>query len=117
MQGSSTERSIHRISKLFRSLSGSFRLVWETNRLWTLLLLITTVFSGLLPSASAWISKLIIDAVIQVLGNPSQDISLLANLTLLAFGIALSGQILSGITQISQTLLRDALTRRISVMI
>ncbi len=99
------------------SISRTLRLVWDAHPSLTILLAGTTILQGLIPATSAWVGKLVVDGVVQAIANPAGRVAQLTALVVLAFTIALAGQILNSLAQVSQDILRDLLGQRINTMI
>jgi ATP-binding cassette subfamily B protein len=89
-------------------------LVWETHAPLTTGLALTTLVEGMLPAAGAWMGKVTIDAVIATLKEPSVGTSLVVPPMLMSIGLVFIGQAVSWASQVSQDLLRDKLTFRIT---
>lgn len=105
------------ITATLRYLPRALRLVWDAHHGLALLLSATTLLQALLPAAGAWVGKLVVDGVVQATSNPAYPLSDLGLLVGLAFGVALAGQALSTLAEISQDLLRELLTQRINITI
>lgn len=95
----------------------ALRLVWDTQPLLTVLLGAITLFQALVPAATAWVGKLVVDGVVGAMANPAEGLRPLLPLVGLALGIALGGQLLNSVAQLLQELLRDLLGRRINLLI
>jgi ATP-binding cassette subfamily B protein len=98
----------------FGSLPRALRLVWETNRVLTTLLAVTTLGQAFIPAATAWVGKLTIDAVLATVNQPTLGFAPVVGPFALGIGLALAGQALSAIRQVSQDLMRDQLTYHIN---
>jgi ATP-binding cassette subfamily B protein len=92
-------------------------LVWTTSRPLTLTLAVLTVLAGVLPAATAWVGKLIVDAVVAAMGEAQPELLPVLELILLEAGIVvLLAACQRGISA-SQSLLRALLGQRVNVMI
>jgi ATP-binding cassette subfamily B protein len=92
-------------------------LVWDTHHGLTLALGGTTLLQALMPAAAAWVGKLVIDGVVQAMSHSTNGLSRIGPLVGLALVLALAGQVLNSLAQVSQDLLRDLLGQRINTMI
>jgi ATP-binding cassette subfamily B protein len=101
----------------FSGMPRALRLVWATQPILTVLLGMATLFQALIPAAGAWVGKLTIDAVVNAVAQPALGFEAVAQPLLLGVGLALAGQALNAVRQLSQDLLRDQLTYRINAMI
>jgi ATP-binding cassette subfamily B protein len=106
-----------------RHLPEFFRLVWETNRLYSVLIVGLRALRAGIPIATLWIGKLIIDEVVRVLGQPgaaASDLQAYRHLLLLVaveFGIAIVGEILARTSSLLESLLGDLFANRTSVQL
>ncbi len=106
-----------------RHLPEFFRLVWETNRPYSVLIVLLRALRAAIPIATLWIGKLIIDEVVRVLGQPgaaASDIQAYRHLLLLVaveFGIAIVGEILARTSSLLESLLGDLFANRTSVQL
>jgi len=101
----------------FSSLPRALRLVWEAQPALTLIMALTMLVEAFLPATLAWVGKLTIDAVVSAIAQPSAGLSLVATPLASAVGLAVAGQLVNVVHQLSQDLLRDKLTNRINLMI
>jgi len=106
-----------------RHLPEFFRLVWETNRFYSVLIVLLRTLRAGIPIATLWIGKLIIDEVVRVLGEPgvaasgSQAYRHLLLLVAVEFGIATVGEILARTSSLLESLLGDLFANRTSVQL
>jgi ATP-binding cassette subfamily B protein len=106
-----------------RHLPEFFRLVWETNRFYSALIVLLRALRAAIPIATLWIGKLIIDEVVRVLGEPgvpASGIQAYRHLLLLVgveFGIAIVGEILARASSLLESLLGDLFANRTSVQL
>src|SRR4051812_45173212 len=54
---------------IFTILPRAFTLVWSAHRGLTVVLGLLAVVSGIIPTATAWVSKLLVDAVVRAAGG------------------------------------------------
>ncbi|HEU5154086.1 MAG TPA: ABC transporter ATP-binding protein [Gemmatimonadales bacterium] len=106
-----------------RHLPEFFRLVWETNRAYSVLIVLLRALRAAIPIATLWIGKLIIDEVVRVLGEPGaaasglQAYRHLLLLVAIEFGIAIVGEILARASSLLESLLGDLFANRTSVQL
>jgi len=106
-----------------RHLPAFFRLVWETNRLYSVLIVMLRTLRAGIPIATLWIGKLIIDEVVRVLGEPGaaasgiQAYRHLLLLVVVEFAIAIVGEILARASSLLESLLGDLFANRTSVQL
>ena len=111
-----------RVAKLGEALNNAiriFKLVWDTSAPLTTLMTCLTVASALIPAATAWISKLIFDAVAEALssGAEAAPIQSIVVLMLAFFGIAAVGFLLRNAQTATRSILGDLFTNRTNLMI
>jgi ATP-binding cassette subfamily B protein len=90
----------------------ALKLVWSIARGWTTISIALTIVQGVLPAASIWITKLIVDAVAQGVGGQDSG-SLFRHVALLialAGGVALAAMLLRS----AQTLVDETLGQVVS---
>ncbi len=90
------------------------RLVWETHRGLTVAMGILRLIRSFVPIASLYVGKLIIDGVVaaQQAGTGWRSV---LNLVLLEVGIVVSGELLARASMLSEALLGDLFSNRVSV--
>jgi ATP-binding cassette subfamily B protein len=94
-------------------------LVWESNRGYTIGMAVFSVLFGILPTVSAWISKLLIDAVVAAV-NAHADAphaQVVVELVLLQLGVVLGTSLLQTVRNINQQALQELTARRVQLMI
>ena len=92
------------------------RLVWETNRGFTIAMVLLRVARAFIPLAALWVGKLIIDAVIAAAANPAAaDLTGLWRLIALEIAIVVIGDVLARASSLVESLLGDLFSNRISV--
>jgi ATP-binding cassette subfamily B protein len=92
-------------------------LVWTCSPALTLVTTLTTLMQSLLPAAFAYVSKLVVDDVVQAIGNPTVGLYSVLPAVALALGLGLLGTLLHRGGQLAQELLRDLLSNHINEMI
>ena len=103
---------------IFQYCGRAIALVWETNRLLTLLLAGLTLVAGLLPAAIAYVGKLIVDGVVLAAqsGLASDRWAALSNLAIEAALVGASTGANQGLA-LSQSMLRMLLGYKVNVLI
>ncbi len=91
-----------------------FKLVWETHRGLTMAMGALRLVRGLVPIATLWVGKLIIDGVVAARANGSGWRPVL-NLVLLEIAIVVIGELLSRASRLVDGLLSDLFSNRVSV--
>jgi ATP-binding cassette subfamily B protein len=92
------------------------RLVWETNRGYTLMMIFLRFVRSAVPVANLWVAKLIIDEVVTLArtGGPIEE---LWRLVALELGIVVGGELLMRASAFVEGQLSDQFTNRISIRI
>lgn len=100
-----------------RGLPKVARLTWEASPTLTILLALVTLLSGLLPTATAYLAKILLDSVVAAIQHRGSTGDIV-RITLLQFGVLAATAISSAITSVAQTLLQErmSLTIRHRVM-
>ncbi|MEW2501776.1 ABC transporter ATP-binding protein [Amycolatopsis sp. NPDC047767] len=97
------------VSGTVRGLPKVARLTWQASPTLTILLALVTLLSGLLPTATAYIAKLLLDAVVAAIQHKGTTGDIV-RITLFQFGVLAATAISSAITSIAQTLLQERMT-------
>jgi ATP-binding cassette, subfamily B, bacterial len=100
-------------------LPRAFRLVWEAHPGFTVSMAVFSVVFGILPTATAWVSKLLIDAVVAAInaGGSRQSANLVIELVFLQLGLYLGNSLLQTVRNINQQALQELTARRVQLMI
>ena len=98
-----------------RNIGPLLGMVWETSPGLVLATTILRFFRALLPLAVLWVPKLILDAVVARISRGTGDLAHIWQLVALEFGLAVLGDILGRLNTLSDSLLADRFTNRISV--
>src|SRR5436305_10202828 len=77
-----------------RNVFPLFRMIWETSRALTVATLVLRLFRALLPLATLWVSKLILDAVVALIRGKAVDSHALWKLVALEFGLAIVSDVM-----------------------
>ena len=98
-----------------------FKLVWDTNRHYTLVIMLLRALRAGIPIAVLWIGKLIIDGVLQAVdavrtGQPVNWDHLIT-LVGIELGIALVGEAMARVSSLYESLLGDLFANRTSVQL
>src|SRR5690606_5208224 len=103
---------------MLRDLGATLALVWEANKLQTLLIASLSIVQALLPAATLWVAKLLLDAVADAiagnLGTPAEALQQMLGLLLLQVGISAAASIIAAFQGAIRELLGDSLQNRIS---
>lgn len=101
-----------------RDLGATLALVWNANRRRTVTVALLSLVQSLLPAASMWVAKLLLDAVADAiagtLGSPADALRHMLGLLLLQVGITALGGAVGTIQNATRELLGDALQNSIS---
>ncbi|WP_431918558.1 ABC transporter ATP-binding protein [Amycolatopsis tucumanensis] len=105
-----------RLARLRQATSGTvrglprvFRLAWQASPLTTVLIALSTVVSGLMPTLTAYVAKLLLDAVVAAVqghGTTTRIVELAA----LEFGVFTMTAISTALTNAAQQLLQERMT-------
>src|SRR5215212_9656874 len=90
------------------------RLVWETHRGYATAMLVLRVAQSMIPVANLWIAKLVIDEVVR-LARTGGSASHLWVLVASELGVVIVGDLLSRTSSLTEGLLGELYTNRISV--
>ncbi|NJP06825.1 MAG: ABC transporter ATP-binding protein, partial [Chloroflexaceae bacterium] len=96
-----------------RNIPRSLALVWQAHRIGTVGLLLLTLLAAGLPASQAWVSKLLVDTIVQAISSglqASESVPLLLPLLLVGFGLFTLATVLNQ----SYTLLEHVLNARLS---
>jgi ATP-binding cassette subfamily B protein len=90
-------------------------MVWRTHRGYALAMLLMRVARAFVPLATLWVGKLVIDQVIAMRQSAAQDWTRLWELVGLEIAIVVVGEALARTSQLTESLLGDLFSNRISV--
>ena len=93
------------------------KIVWHASPLLSILGLVFRVLAALIPISMLWISKLIIDRVVQAISQPGNAFTEIGWLLASEFGLACAGHMLTRIIDYFDSLLADKFTQLINVRI
>ncbi len=91
------------------------RMVWSTSPLLTTASLVLRLLAALLPLATLWVAKLIIDAVVRAVGGKTVDPAHVWRLLVLELGLAIAADLLSRAVSLCDSLLGDLFTNHVSL--
>ncbi len=96
-------------------LPRAFRLVWDAHPGFTLSLAVFAVLGGVIPTATAWISKLLIDAVVAAAGGGGGPglVSRVIGLVAAQLGVSLAGSLLQTLRTVVQQALQELTANRV----
>lgn len=92
-----------------RGLPKVAKLTWQASPVLTVLLTLITVLSGLLPTATAYIAKLLLDSVVAAIQHTGTTGDI-ARVALFQFGVLAASAVSSALTSIAQSLLQERMT-------
>ncbi len=94
-------------------------LVWKTHPLFTLFLTFITILQGILPLATIWVGKLIIDEIVRLisLADPLSQIRTLLSFVALELFLVVLGRFLSFAHTVIQQILGQLLANRVQMTI
>ncbi len=94
-------------------------LVWGTHKGYTVSMAIFSIVFGLVPTATAWISKLLIDAVVGAAkqGGAGNTTTLVIELVLLQFALLAGSSLLQTVRNINQQALQELTARRVQLLL
>jgi ATP-binding cassette, subfamily B, bacterial len=100
--------------KAIRLVGPLVKMVWETHRGLTVTMIALRIVASFVPIATLWIGKLIIDGVVaaSTRGGSWRE---LTPLVLLELGIVVGGEILSRATGLTESVLGDLFSHRVSI--
>jgi ATP-binding cassette subfamily B protein len=93
------------------------KIVWQSSPLLTILGLVFRGLAALIPVSMLWISKLIIDRVVNAVSQRNTAFLEIAWLLVLEFGLACAGNVLARIIDYCDGLLADKFTKQINVRV
>jgi ATP-binding cassette subfamily B protein len=103
---------------MLADLAATFKLLWSASPFHALVVIATSLIQAVIPAASLWIAKLLLDAVAEVIegraGGPEQAFGRLVGLLALQVGVGAGGTLLATIHNSARELLGDSLQNRIS---
>jgi len=97
-----------------RYVPALFRLIWRTHRGYASAMIVLRVVRSLVPVATFWVGKLIIDSVIAARGG-NGSLTQLWRYLVLELGIVLAGEILARASSLVESLLGDLFSNAMSV--
>lgn len=98
-----------------RNLPAFFRQIWQTSPLLTMLNLLLRLVRAVVPAASLYVGKLIVDEVVRLAAAHSTDLHILWMWIGVEFGLAILSDLLSRGISLSESLLGDWYAHRTSV--
>jgi ATP-binding cassette subfamily B protein len=116
-RGVSDGFSWKQVPEAFTSLPRVLRLVWDTSKIFTLLMGILSILQGFTPAVSLWITNLVINSVVAGIRDPHHNVSGIWLPVGLQLGIGLFSSLLSTLSNITQQLLQEKVSNRVQFMI
>jgi ATP-binding cassette subfamily B protein len=102
---------------LFTQVGQVTRLVWNCHPALTVVIVLTTLLQGLLPAATAYASKLVVDSVVGAIGDPAGGWDTILPAVALAFGLGVVGALVGRAAGLAQELLGNRLYNHINEMV
>ena len=95
------------------------QLVWATSPWLTLALGVLALLGGLVPAATAWLTKLFIDGVVAAMaaGGSGESMNLLLWLAIATFAVGAAGTLFSTLSNVVQQLLQDRVQTRVQFLV
>jgi ATP-binding cassette subfamily B protein len=115
IDGDARPRTWRERLQAMRYLPALLRLVWETNRGYTLGMIALRLLRAFIPVASLWVAKLIIDQVVMLARTPGASLTPLWKVVALELGIVVLGEVLARTSSLVESLLGDLFSNHISV--
>lgn len=103
----------------FASLPRALRLVWGAHRGYTAGMAVYSIAFGILPTATAWVSKLLIDGVVAAVDSDARAdmVNRVIWLVGLQFGLFVGTALLQTVRNINQQALQELTARQVQLMI
>jgi ATP-binding cassette subfamily B protein len=98
-----------------RNLPPFLRSVWETQRSYTLAIVVLRLIRSFIPVATLWVGKLIVDTIVAAVQTGEPDWNRLIGLVLVELGIVAGGEIAARTGSLLESLLGDLFSNRMSV--
>ncbi len=94
-------------------------LVWQSHRGYTITMGVISIFFGIIPTATAWVGKLLIDAVVAAIGagGAGNTTTVVIELVALQFGLLAGSSLLQTLRDINQQALQELTARRVQLML
>ena len=93
------------------------RLVWETHRAYTAMMIVLRVVRSVVPVTNLWVAKLIIDEVVRLVTHGGGVTHRLWQLVAIEMATVVVGELLARASGLTEGLLSDLFTNRISIRI
>ena len=98
-----------------RYLPALVRLVWQTHRTYTGVMIVLRLARSVVPVAALWAAKLIIDQVVLLARTPNAPLAPLWRVVAIELGIVIVGEFLARASSLVESLLGDLFSNHISV--
>ncbi|MFB9904570.1 ABC transporter ATP-binding protein [Allokutzneria oryzae] len=97
------------IAGTVRGLPKVARLTWQASPALTILITLITLLSGLLPTVTAYVAKLLLDSVVAAIQHQATTTDIV-RVAVIQFGVLALTAISSALTTVAQTLLQERMT-------
>lgn len=91
------------------------RLIWGTHRGYTITMVLLRIIRSVVPVATLWVGKLIVDQVVLLASGDGGDVELLWEYVALEIGIVVTGELLGRVSALVESLLGDLFSNYTSV--
>ncbi len=97
----------------------AFKLVWESHRGFTISMAVFSIVFGFIPTASAYISKLLVDAVVKAVqhGGAEASVQVVVWLVVAQFVVLVGSSLLQTLRDINQQALQELVGNRVQLML
>ena len=97
----------------------ALELVWKSHKGYTITMAVLSVLFGIVPTATAWVGKLLIDAVVAAIsgGGVGNSTTVVIQLVAVQFGLLVGNSLLQTIRDINQQALQELTSRRVQIML
>jgi ATP-binding cassette subfamily B protein len=94
-------------------------IVWESHKGYTIAMAVLSVVFGIIPTATAWVGKLLIDAVVAAIGQggSGNTTTIVIELVAIQFALLAGSSLLQTIRDINQQALQELTARRVQLML
>src|SRR5215203_5763799 len=97
----------------------ALKIVWESHKGYTIAMAVLSVIFGIIPTATAWVGKLLIDAVVAAIGQggAGNTTTIVIELVAIQFLLLAGSSLLQTIRDINQQALQELTARRVQLML
>ncbi|MEO5951629.1 MAG: ABC transporter ATP-binding protein [Chloroflexia bacterium] len=97
----------------------ALKIVWQSHKGYTITMAVLSVIFGIVPTATAWVGKLLIDAVVAAIGQggAGSTTTLVVELVAIQFGLLAGSSLLQTVRDINQQALQELTARNVQLML